>query len=33
MDFYKRSGADILYDWKTVQMDEQAIAAYVKTSH
>ena len=33
MDFYKRSGADVLDDWKTVQMDEQAIAAYVKTSH
>ena len=33
MDFYKRSGAAVLDDWKTVQMDEQAIAAYVKASH
>ena len=33
MDFYKRSGADVLDDWKTVQMGEQAIAAYVKTPH
>jgi GNAT superfamily N-acetyltransferase len=30
IDFYKNSGADVLDDWKTVQMDEQAIASYVK---
>ena len=32
IDFYKKSGADVLDDWKTVQMDENAIASYVKMS-
>lgn len=32
IDFYKKSGAAVLDDWKTVQMDEQAIASYVKMS-
>ena len=33
IDFYKKSGAHVLDDWNTVQMDENAIAAYVKSSH
>lgn len=30
IDFYKKSGADVLDDWKTVQMDDHAIASYIK---
>ena len=33
IDFYKKSGAHVLDDWNTVQMDENAIASYVKSSH
>lgn len=33
IDFYKKNGAHVLDDWNTVQMDENAIAAYVKSSH
>ncbi len=29
-DFYKRSGADVLEDWDTVQMNEKAMHAYLK---
>ena len=32
IDFYKKSGAVILEDWRTAQMDEKAIEAYVKKS-
>ncbi len=32
IDFYERSGATILKDWYTVQMDEQGITKYVDTS-
>ena len=32
IDFYKKSGATVLDDWRTVQMDEKAREAYVKTS-
>lgn len=31
IDFYERSGATILKDWYTVQMDEQAIRKYLET--
>ena len=31
IDFYERSGATILKDWYTVQMDENSITKYVKT--
>jgi GNAT superfamily N-acetyltransferase len=31
IDFYQRSGANILKDWYTVQMDEQGITKYVNT--
>jgi GNAT superfamily N-acetyltransferase len=30
IDFYKRSGATILKDWYTVQMDEDGITKYVE---
>ena len=33
IDFYKKSGAHVLNDWNTVQMDENAISTYVKSSH
>lgn len=29
-DFYRRSGADVLEDWDTVQMDEQAMHTYLQ---
>jgi hypothetical protein len=32
INFYKKSGAAVLDDWKTVQMDEEAISNYVKSS-
>lgn len=31
IEFYKKTGAHILDDWKTVQMDEQAIKSYLET--
>lgn len=31
IDFYERSGANILKDWYTVQMDEQGITKYINT--
>ncbi|HEY9169873.1 MAG TPA: GNAT family N-acetyltransferase [Lutibacter sp.] len=31
IEFYKKTGAYILEDWKTVQMDEQAIKNYLET--
>ena len=31
IEFYKKTGAHILDDWKTVQMDEQAIKNYLET--
>ncbi len=30
IEFYKKTGAHILEDWKTVQMDEQAIKNYLE---
>lgn len=32
IDFYERSGANILKGWYTVQMDEDGITKYVETS-
>lgn len=32
IDFYERSGATILKDWYTVQMDEDGIRKYVETT-
>lgn len=32
IDFYERSGATILKDWYTVQMDENGITKYVETA-
>jgi len=32
INFYKKSGAAVLDDWKTVQMGEEAISNYVKSS-
>lgn len=32
IDFYERSGANILKDWYTVQMDEDGITKYVETN-
>lgn len=32
IDFYKRSGADILKGWYTVQMDEYGITKFVETA-
>lgn len=32
IDFYARSGANILKDWYTVQMDENGITKYVETN-
>ena len=32
IDFYKRSGANILKGWYTVQMDENGIKKYVETA-
>ena len=32
IDFYERSGATILKDWYTVQMDENGITKYVETN-
>ena len=29
-DFYRRSGADVMEDWDTVQMDEQAMHHYLE---
>ncbi|GAB2763718.1 GNAT family N-acetyltransferase [Salinimicrobium soli] len=31
IDFYERSGATVLKDWYTVQMDEDGITKYVET--
>lgn len=31
IEFYKKTGAHLLDDWKTVQMDELAIKNYLKT--
>ena len=31
IDFYKKTGAHLLDDWKTVQMDELAIKNYLET--
>lgn len=33
IDFYETSGAKILSDWRTVQMNEEAIANYIKNSN
>jgi GNAT superfamily N-acetyltransferase len=30
IDFYEKTGAKVLSDWRIVQMDEQGIAAYLK---
>ncbi len=32
INFYEKSGAKILSDWRTAQMDEQGIANYIKKS-
>jgi GNAT superfamily N-acetyltransferase len=32
IDFYEKTGAKVLSDWRVVQMDEQGIAAYLKSN-
>lgn len=32
IDFYEKTGAKVLSDWRIVQMDEQGIAAYLKSN-
>lgn len=31
IDFYNKSGAKVLEDWRTVQMDEQGLENYIKS--
>lgn len=31
IDFYERSGANVMKDWYTVQMDEDGITKYVES--
>jgi ribosomal protein S18 acetylase RimI-like enzyme len=31
VEFYKKTGANVLTDWNTVQMDEKAIKNYIET--
>lgn len=31
IDFYNKTGAKVLGDWRTVQMDEQGLQKYIKT--
>ncbi|SFI99123.1 GNAT family N-acetyltransferase [Myroides guanonis] len=31
IDFYNKTGAQVLQDWRTVQMDEQGLQKYIKT--
>jgi GNAT superfamily N-acetyltransferase len=33
IDFYKKTGATVLEDWYTVQMDEKAIMNFTKKQH
>jgi GNAT superfamily N-acetyltransferase len=32
IDFYKKSGAKILYDWRTTQMDEEGLRNYIENN-
>lgn len=32
IDFYEKTGAKVLLDWRLVQMDEQAIEAFLKSN-
>ncbi|WP_353084517.1 GNAT family N-acetyltransferase [Flavobacterium sp.] len=32
IDFYEKTGAKVLSDWRLVQMDEQGIAAFLKSN-
>ena len=32
IDFYEKTGAKVLSDWRLVQMDEQAIEAFLKSN-
>lgn len=32
IDFYEKTGAKVLSDWRVVQMDEQGIAAFIKSN-
>lgn len=32
IDFYEKTGAKVLSDWRIVQMDEQGIAAFLKSN-
>lgn len=32
IDFYEKTGAKVLSDWRVVQMDEQGIAAFLKSN-
>ncbi|MDB2463710.1 GNAT family N-acetyltransferase, partial [Flavobacteriaceae bacterium] len=31
IDFYEKSGADVLRNWHVVSMDDQAIESYLKS--
>lgn len=31
VEFYKKTGAQVLEDWRTVQMDQQGLANFIKT--
>lgn len=31
VEFYKKTGAQVLGDWRTVQMDQQGLANFIKT--
>lgn len=33
VEFYKKSGADVLDDWRTVQMDLETMRNYIKQNH
>ena len=33
VEFYKKSGANVLTDWQTVQMDQAAISRYLAIEH
>jgi hypothetical protein len=32
IDFYEKTGSKVLSDWRLVQMDEQAIEAFLKSN-
>ena len=31
IDFYEKSGADVLKEWRVVSMDDQALSAYLNS--